>query len=537
MSPPGSPRFAENPPWLIGLVAAGLGLGTGELLAALVSSIRSPLLAIADRVVDLSPAGVRDWAIQTLGTLDKPALIVGTLVILGLAATGLGRLAVRDTKSSAAACAIAFAVGLLGALAAWTGRNSGPASGAGALLGGAVSAGALWWLTHDPVSASPEGPHDRDRSDIDTPLLLTRRTTLGGLGLVALVQLALAGAVQVVGGRGKAQAARDEVTLPEADRTAPPLPHDPATTATDGPTPVDGLSPLVTPTGDFYRIDTAFVPPSVDPDGWSLTIAGGSNGPLTLSYADLLGREQVEIDCTLSCVSNEVGGDLVGNARWQGVELRSVLEEAGIPASATQVGATSTDGWTCGFPIEALERPAGDATPPALIALGMGGEPLPIIHGFPARLVIPGLYGYVSACKWVERIELTTWEDFTGYWIPRGWSREAPIKTQSRIDVPADSATVNAGAATVAGVAWAGRRALANVEVRVDGGPWRPATLGPELSNATWRQWWWEWDATPGEHTLTVRATDGEGDTQTAKPGRPDPDGATGHHRVVVNVR
>ena len=353
-----------------------------------------------------------------------------------------------------------------------------------------------------------------------------------GGGVVASAQLALAGASRFVGGKNEAAAGRRQGTRPAVDEQLEALPN-----AGSGGGATPGLSPLITPNDGFYRIDTAFTVPSIDPATWQLTIGGGSRGPLTLSYADLLAREQIEIDCTLSCVSNEVGGSLVGNARWQGVELAPLLAEAGIPDGTTQVGATSTDGWSCGFPIETLDRPPGDPTPPAIIAVGMNGEPLPLIHGFPARLVIPGLYGYVSACKWLETIELTTWEDFTGYWVPRGWSKEAPIKTQSRIDVPAEGSTVNAGAATIAGVAWAGIRALSKVEVRVDGGPWRAATLGPELSEATWRQWWLDWDATPGRHTLTVRATDGDGVTQTAQPSRPDPDGATGWHGVVVTVR
>ena len=559
--PAHTPAFHNPPsrPAVAGILAGAVGLGLGELLAALIGPIRSPLLAVADRVVDLSPTGVREWAISTLGTLDKPVTILGTLVLLALASAGLGVLAARGRRAAAWAAAGAMGMGVIGAVAAWSGRGGGMGSGFGALAGAAVSAGALWALfgatrrttpgvggrdtrapALKPDPAAAHGPNPESEPDVEldheAPLLspMRRRTVLGGLGVAAIVQLALAGAIRVVGGRTQAQQARSQVTLPPVDSPLAPLPKQTASAPGAG-TP--GLSPLITPNDDFYRIDTAFTIPSVDVDTWALTIAGGSNGPLTLSYDDLLAREQVEIDCTLSCVSNEVGGDLVGNARWQGVELAPLLAEAGVPEGATQVGATSTDGWTCGFPIETLDRPSGDATPPAIIAVAMGGEPLPLAHGFPARLVIPGLYGYVSACKWLERIELTTWEDFTGYWVPRGWSREAPIKTQSRIDVPADGATVNAGPTTIAGVAWAGIRGLAKVETRVDGGPWRPSNLGPKLSDATWRQWWTDWNATTGSHTLTVRATDGAGNTQTARPSRPDPNGATGWHAVVVTVR
>lgn len=524
-------------PATAGVLAGAVGLGTAELLAALIGPISSPLLAIADRVVDLSPTGVREWAISTLGTLDKPATIVGTLLILAAISAGLGRLAACGRRQAAWASAGAAAVALVGASAAWSGRTGGPGAGLGAIVGGAVSAVALWMLFGAGTAAATDDdmPADERATGADTPpptSIVGRRTLVRGLGMVAIAQLALAGAIRFVGGKSQAAAARRRVTLPAVDEQLEALPN-----AGSGGGATPGLSPLITPNDGFYRIDTAFTVPSIDPATWQLTIGGGSRGPLTLSYADLLAREQIEIDCTLSCVSNEVGGSLVGNARWQGVELAPLLAEAGIPDGTTQVGATSTDGWSCGFPIETLDRPPGDPTPPAIIAVGMNGEPLPLIHGFPARLVIPGLYGYVSACKWLETIELTTWEDFTGYWVPRGWSKEAPIKTQSRIDVPAEGSTVNAGAATIAGVAWAGIRALSKVEVRVDGGPWRAATLGPELSEATWRQWWLDWDATPGRHTLTVRATDGDGVTQTAQPSRPDPDGATGWHAVVVTVR
>ncbi|MEZ5374488.1 MAG: molybdopterin-dependent oxidoreductase [Microthrixaceae bacterium] len=541
---------------MAGLLAGGAGLGAGELLAALIGPIRSPLLAVADRVVDLSPTGVREWAITTLGTQDKPVTILGTILILAAASAGMGVLAARSRRAALGASAGALAVGTIGAAAAWTGRNGGFAAGLGALVGGAVAAGAMWVLFgatraaaadgvgaaatsgggSDPTGDAPaESPAGSAASPgVEGPLLspVRRRTVLTGLGAGAVAQLALAGAIRFVGGRGRAQEARQAVALPEVPEPLDALPADPAADGT-----VSGLSSLITPNDRFYRIDTAFTVPNIDLADWTLTIAGGTDGPVELTYDDLLARDQIEMDCTLSCVSNEVGGDLVGNARWQGVELAPILAEAGIAERITQVGATSTDGWTCGFPLTNLDRPDGDPTPPAIIALGMNGEPLPLDHGFPARLVIPGLYGYVSACKWLETIELTTWEDFTGYWIPRGWSEEAPIKTQSRIDVPTAGATLNAGAQTIAGVAWAGTRGLSKVEVRLDGEAWLPATLGPELSEATWRQWWLDWDVPSGSHTMSVRATDGDGTTQTAQPARPDPDGATGWHSVTVTVR
>lgn len=557
-TPPLAPGHgAGTSPWMAGLLAGAAGLGTGELLAALIGPVRSPLLAVADRVVDLSPAGARDWAITTLGTQDKPVTILGTALILAAASAGLGVLAAKGRRAAALAATGAFAVGAFGAAAAWTGRNGGFGAGLGALIGGLVSAAAIWLLcgattsvadastaASTPAGMTPApspGGAALEGTGADRPLLtpVRRRAVLTGLGVAAVAQLAFAGAIRFIGGKGKAQAARKQVALPNVPKPLAALPVDPATDTTiaGGTAGGSGLSPLITPNDQFYRIDTAFTVPSVDLDTWTVTIAGGTNGPLVLTYDDLLAREQIEIDCTLSCVSNEVGGNLVGNARWQGVELAPLLAEAGVPESATQVGVTSVDGWTCGFPVTNLERPDGDPTPPAIIALGMGGEPLPLDHGFPARLVIPGLYGYVSACKWLETIELTTWEDFTGFWIPRGWSEQAPIKTQSRIDMPSASSTVNSGATTIAGVAWAGIRSLSKVEVRVDGEAWKTAELGPELSGASWRQWWVDWDAPAGDHTISVRATDGDDATQTPKPARPDPDGATGWHSVKVTVR
>ena len=269
--------------------------------------------------------------------------------------------------------------------------------------------------------------------------------------------------------------------------------------------PIDGLSPYIVPSGDFYRIDTALVVPQVDVAHWKLSITGKVDHPFTLTFDDLQAMDQVEEAVTLSCVSNEVGGDLVGNARWQGVPLRTLLDRAGVQKGGTQIVGRAVDGFTVGFPTAAL-----DDGRTALVAVGMNGEPLPTVHGFPARLVVAGLYGYVSATKWLSEIELTGLEDFDAYWVPLGWSKEAPVKTQSRIDVP-NRSTVKAGTTPIAGVAWAPDRGIRKVEVQVDDGPWTEAQLARVLSKDTWCEWMLPWHATPGSHTMRVRATDGTG--------------------------
>jgi DMSO/TMAO reductase YedYZ molybdopterin-dependent catalytic subunit len=291
------------------------------------------------------------------------------------------------------------------------------------------------------------------------------------------------------------------------------------------------VTPLFTPLDRFYRIDTALTIPDVDVDGWRLKVSGMVDRPFSLTYDELAALPQVEADITLCCVSNEVGGRLVGNARWQGVRLQDLLDRAGVRPGATQLVGRSVEGFTVGFPTSVLAD--GRA---ALVALGMGGEPLPIRHGFPARLVVPGLYGYVSATKWLEELELTTLEDFDAYWVPRGWAKEAPIKMSARIDVPRPHQRLGAGRRPVAGVAWAPTRRIGAVEVQVDDGPWTPAELGPEVSADAWRQWVWAWDAPPGEHVLRVRAVDGAGQVQEARERPPAPDGASGLHRIQVVV-
>jgi DMSO/TMAO reductase YedYZ molybdopterin-dependent catalytic subunit len=355
---------------------------------------------------------------------------------------------------------------------------------------------------------------------------MSRRSVLLGVGAVLGVAALSAGVGRNLLERAKRTAAgRSDVALPAPARALPPVP--PA--AELG---IPELSPVVTPNETFYRIDTAFAVPRVEIQDWALRIEGMVDRPYSISYFDLLDMRLVERDVTLSCVSNRVGGDLVGNARWLGVPLTELLDRAGVQEGAGQLVGRSVDDFTVGFPVEAVYDGRE-----ALVAVGMNGEPLPLEHGFPARLVVAGLYGYVSATKWLASIELTGWDDFDAYWIPRGWSKEAPIKTQSRIDTPQSNARVDAGPRQVAGVAWAPNRGISRVEVQLgEGAEWVEAELSEPLTNDSWLQWAVEWDAPSGTHQLQVRATDGEGNVQTDEIRPPAPDGATGWHRISVTV-
>ncbi|MEV1147369.1 molybdopterin-dependent oxidoreductase, partial [Micromonospora sp. NPDC049799] len=370
------------------------------------------------------------------------------------------------------------------------------------------------------VTAAGAGPAEVRATDPESRrrFLTSTAVLLGAAGAAGL------GGRWLAGQRG-VSAARTAVALPTPSSVASPVPA-----AAD--LKLAQLASYVTPNSGFYRIDTALVVPQVDPTTWELRIHGRVRNPITLTFDDLLARPMVERHITLACVSNEVGGDLIGNARWLGVPIRELLDEAQPEDGADQVVGRSVDGWTCGTPTAVL-RDGRDA----LLAVGMNGEPLPVEHGFPARMVVPGLYGYVSACKWVTELELTSFADFDAYWVPRGWSAQGPIKTQSRIDTPRRRNRLTAGPITVAGVAWAQQRGIRRVEVRVDEGPWQEAVLAATVSVDTWVQWSWRWDATPGDHTLQVRATDSTGETQTERRTPVAPDGATGWHTVPVTVR
>ncbi|MEX0869480.1 MAG: molybdopterin-dependent oxidoreductase, partial [Nitriliruptoraceae bacterium] len=374
---------------------------------------------------------------------------------------------------------------------------------------GAAAAGSAGGMQVDGPLESPTDPPKPSRREF--------LTWAGGLTGGAV---AAATAGTVLRNRIGAAAA----PAPSATPSTPPA-------TTNGGFAIDGLSPLITPNDEFYRIDTAFVPPRVDADSHVVRISGMVDQPFEISYAELLDRADVEADVHLACVSNEIGGDLVGNARWTGVPLTELLDEAGVQAPVNQVVGRAVDGWTGGFPLDVVYDGR-----PALVAVLMNGEPLPVAHGFPVRLVISGLYGYVSDTKWLEEIELTTFDAYDAYWITRGWAREGPVKTHSRIDVPRGGTQLTAGARVIAGVAWAGERGVDGVEVSIDGEPWRAATRGEELARTSWRQWRIDWNAEPGTHILRVRATDGDGEVQTSETARPFPDGASGYHTVTVTV-
>ncbi len=497
---------------LAGGVAALFALGVSELLAGILAAVPSLIVSIGAAVIDLAPPAVKDFAIETFGTADKPALIIGIVVLSVIfgGLLGLGGLRSRSVPS------IGFlAFGALGAVAAIRDPQS---DAVPSILVAALAAGAglaAWFFMIRRIGQPEASSVEPD---------LARRAFFRGVGAFTLLAGITAVAGRFLVDRVKMATSRAEVVLPAAGE---PLPVPGPGTSLD----VDGISPIVTPNDAFYRIDTALSVPRVNLETWSLKISGMVGRPYELTYDDILDLPMVERYVTLSCVSNRVGGGLVGNARWLGVPLSDLLDRAEVQPGADQIVGRSVDGFTVGFPTEA----AFDGRE-ALLAVGMNGEPLPTDHGFPARLVVAGLYGYVSATKWLSEIELTGWDAFDAYWVPKGWAKEAPIKTQSRIDTPRPNARVVAEKRQIAGVAWAPGRGISRVEVQVDGNGWTEAELSESLSNDSWRQWSINWDAEPGTHELQVRATDGNGDTQTSEFRPPRPDGATSYHTISVVV-
>jgi DMSO/TMAO reductase YedYZ molybdopterin-dependent catalytic subunit len=515
-----SPRRVSVYAALAGVVAVGVALGTGELLGALSARLASPATAVSQELIPLAPSALVSWAIDTLGQANTVVLEVGTVLLALAIGAGTGVLARRSLAAATLVFAVFAALGMVASLAQPGVTLAGALAGSGTAA--AVGVLSLWALQlRLPAAGASDGP---SRAAMPTDPPVARRSFLGlatGLGAAAVITAAGSRLLlsRYVGGTDPAS-----VALPAPARALGEVP-------TSATLDVEGLTPLLTPNDRFFRIDTALAVPRVDVDGWTLTVRGMVDHELELTYDDLLAARLVEVDSTLACVSNEVGGSLIGTARWLGVRLDELLEQAGVDPRAGQVVGRSVDGFTAGFPLEA----ALDGRD-ALVAVGMNGEPLPARHGFPARLVVPGLFGYVSATKWLEAIEITTWEDFDGYWVPRGWAKQAPLKTGSRIDVPRDGGgPTPPGEVVVAGVAWAARSSVTRVEVEVDG-DWREAELSQPLSRDTWVQWRLVTALEEGEHTLRVRATDGQGRLQPQGPAPVQPDGAEGWHTRRVRV-
>ncbi len=499
-----------------GLAAAAVALGVTQLAAAFFSPAADSRTAVGTSVINLTPGPVKEWAIQTFGTADKTFLTVMVLVVIGaLAAVS----AIWERSRIPLGSIVLVGAGLLGCLAVLSRPGAGAADLIPTLLGTASAVAVLRLLTSERI-------RERDPSETPEP---GRRRSLLALAFVGAG--ALSGVVGTVVTRQRRSVAteRESFALPEVGSPAPPIPPGVQPDVQPGDS---ALPRFITANEDFYRIDTALTVPQLARTDWKLRIHGMVDQEITYSFADLDQFEAVQAAVTLTCVSNPVGGNLISNAMWTGYRVRDLLRRSGISSDADMVLSTSVDGFTVGTPLEALTDDRD-----SLLAVGMNGVPLPVEHGYPARLVVPGLYGFVSATKWVVDLELTRFDRAEAFWTKRGWSARAPIKTQSRIDVPRDGGRVSAGAVTVGGVAWAQHRGIGAVEVRVDDGPWQPATLGAAYSKDTWRLWTFDWQAGPGRHTLTVRATDDTGAVQTEQQSAPAPDGASGWPSISVEVR
>lgn len=505
--------------WLSGGLAAAVALGVGELVAAFVGPASSPLVAVGQGVIRIVPESIKEFAIRTFGQNDKLALIVGTLLVLALCAVAIGSLARRTLQGGYLGIG---ALALVGVVAAGTAPDGGMLAAGPSLVGGLAGGYALKLL----IGALGVHPATGLPAPTDRPLAFDRRRFLTLSAAAAALAAAAGGVGILIKNRFDVSKARAALVIPAPTSPAPAWPS-----GADLSAKIKNLTPLLTSNADFYRIDTALSVPQVDPTEWRLMIHGMDGPAAQLTLDDLLSRELIERDLTLACVSNEVGGSLNSTARFIGVPLAPLLSELGVTAGADQIFTTSVDGFTASVQLAAVMDGRD-----AMLAVAMNGEPLPIEHGFPVRMVVPGLFGYVSATKWISDIELTTYDKRSAYWTDRGWAAKGPVKTFSRIDLPKDGADLNAGKVIVAGVAYAMHRGIAKVEVRIDDGAWTEATLSPEDNKDIWRQWYLQWQADAGDHTLTVRATDGDGVVQTATEVGPVPDGASGYDYHDVSV-
>jgi DMSO/TMAO reductase YedYZ molybdopterin-dependent catalytic subunit len=493
-----------------GVAAAAVALGVTQFIAAFFSPAADARTAVGTSVINLTPGPVKEWAIQTFGTGDKTFLTVMVVVVI-TAVIAVAAIWER-TRVSLGTFAL-LAAGVAGCLAVLNQPGGRVIDLIPTLVGTGCGIATLWLLRR------PSAATDATAADP------ARRRSLVTLGLLAFGALSGVGGTVLTRQRRSVAADREAFGLPKIASPAAPIPPGVQPAGVDLPS-------FITSNADFYRIDTALSVPQLARSEWKLRIHGMVDREVTYTFADLAGFEVVERPVTLTCVSNPVGGDLISNAIWMGYRIRDLLKRSGIHADADMVLSTSFDGFTAGTPVEALTDDRE-----ALLAVGMNGVPLPVEHGYPARLVVPGLYGFVSATKWVVDLELTRFDRAEAYWTKLGWSAKAPIKTESRIDVPRHGARLASGPVTIGGVAWAQHRGVKAVEVRIDDGPWQPATLGAAYSNDTWRLWTYEWQATPGSHTLTARATDNTGAVQTESQAPPPPDGASGWPSISVEVK
>ncbi|SBS71659.1 molybdopterin-dependent oxidoreductase [uncultured Microbacterium sp.] len=520
---------------IAGAAAVVLAGGVGEVVAGLIGG-GGPVTSVGGWLIDLAPPWAKDTAIALFGTADKIVLVVAICLVIAALGAACGVLEVRRPPWGAAIVAV---FGIVGGVIATTRSDAVVGAWLPSVAAGIAGALALWWLARmvrGMAAAGAAAPQPSVTPAVDSagtrapqplsaaPGRADRRTFLMWSGATVVVGvLAAVGGTALRAGRAAATAIRD-VVLPRPAVSAAPVP---AGSELDIP----GLAPVITPNDSFYRIDTALIVPSVTPAEWSIRVHGLVEETVTLTWDELLALPLEESHTTLACVSNEVGGTLIGNALWLGYPIRELLARARPTAEADMVLSRSVDGFTASTPLEALTDDRA-----AILAIGMNGEPLPQEHGFPVRMVVPGLYGYVSATKWVVDLEVTRFDRARAYWTDRGWSEFGPIKLQSRIDVPRDGQNVAAGETVIAGVAWQQHVGVAGVEVQIDDGAWQQATVAAAISDDTWVQWSLPWTATAGRHLLRCRATSATGDVQTSAVAPVVPDGATGWHERNVTV-
>ncbi|MEO8219970.1 MAG: molybdopterin-dependent oxidoreductase [Specibacter sp.] len=513
---------------LAGVISAGVLFAVAQLISAFFGPVASPLTSVGSTFIDFTPAWMKNFAIATFGTNDKLVLLIS----MGVAATVLAALAgvvARRSLKSGSAMVLGFAVVM--ALCIITRAGAGIFDLVPLLLGTAAGLWALRYLT-PPRTVEPHpadtpvntGPAEAGQPAPDTGpsrrSFILRSAALAGIAVVAGI-----GGTVLATTRNAVNVVRDALKLPAPKTKAAAL-------AAGVQSPIAGVTPFVTPNADFYRIDTALIVPEIDPSSWKLRVHGMVEEEFTMDFDELLASELIEDYVTLTCVSNVVGGNLAGNAKWLGFPLREVLARAKPKDGADMVLSTSIDGFSASTPLPVLQDDRN-----AMLAVGMNGEPLPFDHGFPVRMVVPGLYGFVSATKWVVDLEVTTFAEKAGYWTSRGWSSHGPIKTASRVEVPRALSRVPAGKVSIGGSAWAQTKGISKVEVQLDDGAWLGAQLADEASVDTWRQWSYIWDNAPaGTHKVRVRAYDAAGDLQIEQQAPPEPDGSTGWHSITFNV-